>query len=46
MFEGKMLLELGGISSDGLPGSYELVVPYTATYHFSKPRTARLNDKF
>lgn len=44
--KGKLLLELGGFSAEGYPRSYELVVPYTVTYRFGKPRALRASDKF
>jgi hypothetical protein len=43
---GKMFLELPAMSAEGIPGNYELVVPYTATYRFGKPRAVRANEKY
>ena len=42
---GKLKLVLDVMNEKG-PGCYEIAVPYIATYHFGKPRPARVNEKF
>ncbi len=43
---GKIRLTLDAINEEGLPGGFEIVVPYRAQYAFGKPRVARANERF